>query len=97
MSKHLAAEADFGLNITALENGYYRVVLDPESGAVKSIFDKELNQELVKTSSPYRFDEYLYLTGGDEWPNRLQEFSSATPIPKLDIHAATGGAPGVCD
>jgi alpha-mannosidase len=74
-----------------MENGYYRVVLDPDSGAVKSIFDKELNRELVKMSSPYRFDQYLYVTGGDEWPNRLQEFSSVTPIPKLDIHAATGG------
>jgi hypothetical protein len=74
-----------------LENRYYRITLAPESGAVKSIFDKELNQELVRTSSPYRFDQYLYVTGGDGWPNRLQEFSSTAPIPKLDIHAATGG------
>jgi len=80
-------------NVSAevLENRYYRIVLAPESGAVKSILDKELDQELVKTSSPYRFDQYLYVTGGDEGPNRLQEFSSATPITKLDIHAATGG------
>jgi len=35
-----------------VENQYYRVVLDPESGAVKSIFDKELNKELVNTSAP---------------------------------------------
>jgi hypothetical protein len=75
----------------ALENRYYRIALDAASGAVKSIFDKELNQELVKASSPYRFDQYLYVTGGDQWPNRLLEFSSATPIPKLDIHAANGG------
>jgi hypothetical protein len=35
-----------------LENRYYRLVLDAESGAVKSIFDKELEKELVNTSSP---------------------------------------------
>jgi hypothetical protein len=75
----------------ALENGFYRITLDAESGAVKSIFDKELGQELVKALSPYRFDQYLYVTGADEWPNRMQEFSSATPMPKLDIHAASGG------
>ena len=44
------------------------MVLDPESGAVKSIFDKELNKELVNTSSPYRFDQYLYVTGADKTP-----------------------------
>jgi len=74
-----------------LENRYYRITLDVESGAVKSIFDKELDQEIVNTSSPYRFDQYLYVTGGDEWPNRIQHFGATIPIPELKIHAATGG------
>ena len=60
-----------------MENQYYRVVLDPDSGAVKSIFDKELNKELVNASSPYRFDQYLYVTGADQAPNRLIQYSSA--------------------
>jgi hypothetical protein len=74
-----------------MENAYYRITLDAKSGAVQSIFDKDLNQELVKTSSPYRFDQYLYVTGGDHFPNRLQEFSSATPTPALDINGTSGG------
>ena len=74
-----------------LENQFYRVVLDAESGAVKSIFDKELNKELVNTSSPYRFDQYLYVTGGDQSPNRLLEYSATWPIPELTIHNAGGG------
>ena len=74
-----------------LENQYYRVVLDPESGAVKSIFDKELNKELVNASSPYRFDQYLYVTGADQTPNRLVEYSSGWPVPKLSIHNAGVG------
>lgn len=74
-----------------LENQYYRVGLDPESGAVKSIFDKELNQELVNTTSPYRFDQYLYVTGADQIPNRLVEYSSGWPTPELSIHNAGGG------
>ena len=49
-----------------IENRYYRVVLDADSGAIKSIFDKELNKELVNTSSPYRFNQYLYVTGADQ-------------------------------
>ena len=74
-----------------LENQYYRVVLDAESGAVRSIFDKELNKELVNASSPYRFDQYLYVTGADQFPNRLAEYSAVSPIPQLSIHNAGGG------
>jgi hypothetical protein len=74
-----------------LENAYYRLTLDAYSGAVRSIIDKQMNEELVNTSSPYRFDQYLYVTGGDQFPNRIQEFSSSTPMPALDIDAANAG------
>ena len=74
-----------------MENQYYRLVLDPASGAVKSIFDKELNKELVNASSTYRFDQYLYVTGADQTPNRLVQYSSVWPVPELSIHNASGG------
>jgi hypothetical protein len=74
-----------------IENPYYRVALDAASGSVRSIFDKELNKELVNASSPYRFDQYLYVTGGDESPNRILEFSPTSPIPELTPHGASGG------
>lgn len=74
-----------------LENAFYRITLDAASGAVQSIVDKQMNQELVSASSPYKFDQYLYVTGGDKFPNRIQEFSSATRMPALDIDAASAG------
>jgi alpha-mannosidase len=74
-----------------MENQYYRLVLDPASGAVKSIFDKELNKELVNASSPYRFDQYLYVTGADQTPNRLIQYTSVAPVPELSIHNAGAG------
>jgi hypothetical protein len=76
---------------TTMENEYYRVVLDAESGSVKSIFDKELKKELVNPSSPYRFDEYVYVTGGDKVPNRLMAYTETSPIPQLTVHTASGG------
>jgi len=76
---------------TTAENQYYRVVFDAESGAIRSIFDKELNKELVNTSSPYRFDQYLYVTGADQLPNRAVQYSSAVPEPELAIHGADSG------
>jgi hypothetical protein len=44
----------------ALENRFYRVALDPATGGVTSIFDKELNAELVDSRSPYTMNQYVY-------------------------------------
>jgi len=43
-----------------IENKYFRITLDPQTGAVAGIFDKELNRELVDQASPYRFNQYVY-------------------------------------
>ena len=86
-----AAPSPSAISGTTIENQFYRVELDAESGAVKSVFDKELQKELVNTSSPYRFDQYLYVTGGDQSPNPLLEYSATLPPPELTIHNAGGG------
>jgi alpha-mannosidase len=75
-----------------LENGFYRVTLDPASGSIASIFDKHLGRELVDPSSPYRFGQYLYVTGGDNYPeNSLYRFGSGLQPPALTVHAAESG------
>ena len=76
---------------TILENTFYRVTLDPASGSVASILDKELNRELVDSSSSYRFNQFLYVSGADELPNRLVQYSTVSPVPDLKIHPATEG------
>ena len=79
------------LNGEVVENSYYRLTLDPESGAVKSIYDKNLGREMVDSSSPYRFGQYLYVTGADELPNRLVQYRAVSPVPGLAVHPAGGG------
>ncbi|HZY64188.1 MAG TPA: glycoside hydrolase family 38 C-terminal domain-containing protein, partial [Edaphobacter sp.] len=76
---------------TVLESPYYRVTLDPESGAVLSIYDKQLQRELVNRQSPYRFGQYLYVTGGDHGPNKILAFSHVHPDAKLQVHASHSG------
>ena len=49
---------------STLESRYYRVAFDPASGAVTSLFDKELQRELVDQKAPYRLNQYLYVAGG---------------------------------
>jgi len=76
---------------TGLENAYYRVELDPSTGAVRSIFDKELGHELVDLKSDFRFGEYCYVTGGDEKPNNILRYDAASSPPRLEIHHAEQG------
>jgi hypothetical protein len=75
-----------------IESRFYRVTLDPASGSVRSIFDKELNRELVDSASPYRFNQYVYVTGGDNPPfTQLLTYRRHLPFAKLDSHPATEG------
>ncbi|HEY1731868.1 MAG TPA: polysaccharide lyase family protein, partial [Terriglobales bacterium] len=76
---------------TTLESPYYRVTLDPTTGAVRSIYDKQLQRELVNQQSPYRFGQYLYVTGGDKVPNTLLQYSHVYPKPDLEVHPAQNG------
>jgi alpha-mannosidase len=74
-----------------IENSFYRVVLDPASGAIKSIFDKQLGRELVDASSPYRFGQYVYVTGGEGFPNQLLTYRKTAPAARLETHMGSGG------
>jgi hypothetical protein len=76
---------------TALENNFYRIALDIERGSVRSIFDKELQRELVSDAGPHSFNQYLYVTGADQLPNRLVQYSTVSPLPELSIRSAGNG------
>ncbi|HEV2133403.1 MAG TPA: polysaccharide lyase family protein [Terracidiphilus sp.] len=75
-----------------LENRYYRITLDPERGAIRSIFDKQLLRELVDSASPYRFGAYVYVQGADDMPgNSLYRYGAAQHLPELHPAAASNG------
>jgi hypothetical protein len=74
-----------------IENSFYRVRLDASSGAIASIYDKQLGRELVDESSPYRFGQYVYVTGGEGFPNQLLTYRKTAPVARLETHASAGG------
>lgn len=41
------------------ENAFYKITLDPATGCIASLFDKELGRELVKKNAPQAFGQYL--------------------------------------
>lgn len=88
---HTSTPASQIITSTTIESPFYRVELDPASGGIRSIYDKELNRELVDTQSPWRFGQYLYVTGGDEEPNSILQYRAVSPRPELHPHAAKDG------
>jgi len=73
-----------------LENAYYRIEVDPQAGAIKGVFDKQLDRDMVDTSSPYRFNQYLYVSGGSG-ETQFVYMRKSLPFPKLTITSASGG------
>lgn len=43
-----------------MENRYYRLRFDPQTGAIASLWDRELNVELVDRTAPHKLGEYVY-------------------------------------
>ena len=77
---------------TSFENRYYRVAVDADSGAFRSIWDKDLGRELVDANSPYRFGAYVYVSGADDMPNNsLYRFGASLKPPQLTPVPASHG------
>jgi len=77
-----------------LDNRFYTVKFDPKTGAVMSIFDKDLKREVVD-SSTYGLGGYLYATAKN--PGSLLGYSTEKPDIKLDEVAATSLIKSVSD
>jgi len=75
-----------------LENNYYRITLDPDHGAIRSVYDKQLQKELVDGKSPFAFASYIYVQGADDMPgNSLYRFGAAQYLPHLNAIEASHG------
>ena len=77
-------------NDKTLENNFYRITIDDSTGAVASIYDKQLQREIVDSGSPYKFGQYLYVTGGDGNTQMINPFPALAPG-QLTIHPASQG------
>lgn len=84
-----------------VENAFYRITIDPSRGGISSVFDKQLGQELLDTSSPYALDQYVYAGYGHDGASLIQQrtrfnstllqYSTALPHPNLAVSVAENG------
>lgn len=74
-----------------IDSAFYRIKVDRESGALSSLYDKQLNRELVDSHSPYKFGQYLYVTGGDGDTQVINPYPSQ-PRGSLAVHPSSDGS-----
>ena len=72
-----------------MENEFYRVTLDPKSGGLTSVLDKETGRELVDAESEYRLGELIYVSGG-EGSYAISSNLQGLPPPKFTYHRQQG-------
>lgn len=58
--------------ITELDNQWYTIKIDEDRGAISSIFDKEVNMELVDQNAEWKLGEFIYETLGNR--DQLNQF-----------------------
>lgn len=68
-----------------IENEYYRVTLNPKTGGIQSIYDKQIKRELVDTNADFDLGELVYVTGG-EGTSAIHSNLKRLPKPKFEYH-----------
>lgn len=71
-----------------IENQYYRLTVDSQTGGLASLFDKAANRELLDRRSPYKLNQYLYVSGGENSMILNFTFGSAPANLTVDVPAA---------
>jgi alpha-mannosidase len=74
-------------NIEKMENQYYRLVIDKNTGAINSLFDKELSLELADQQNPYKIGQLVRET----LPDRDTLKPSHTSVSNIKIGNGTNG------
>jgi alpha-mannosidase len=70
-----------------LENNYYKIIIDKQTGALKSLFDKELGQELIDAQNPYKIGQLVKET----IPDRGIIKPSHTTVSNVKIEKGVNG------
>ncbi len=58
-AKRASSSRSLKIGPTSLENQYFRVVLDQQTGAIQSIYDKEQDREMVDKSAPHQLNQLV--------------------------------------
>jgi alpha-mannosidase len=70
-----------------LENSFYKISVDKNTGAISSLFDKELGTELIDQSNPYQIGQLVHETV----PNRDSLSLKHTSVVNVNVEPGKNG------
>ena len=99
-----SAEATVGTSNHTIESPFFKAKLDPVCGAIVSLIDKRSGRELVDTTGPHKFGQYLYERFGKKevneylqayvppgWHKTHDVITTKADMPDAPYQAATAG------
>lgn len=91
---------DIAVGPDMLESRFYRIKIDPKTGGISSIYDKELKRELVDESAPHRVNQFVtrwIQSGKIEGPTSVtvQKGQTGPVYGSLIIKAQGAGCPQI--
>ena len=81
-------KANDNLITEILENAYYKIVIDKSTGALSSLIDKELNQEIVDSQNPWKLGQLIRET----LPDRRKMIPSHSSVSNVKVEHGTNGS-----
>jgi len=91
---------DFASNVlvneTRLENRFFKVTLNPQTGTIASIYDKELKRELVDQEAPHQLNQFIarWVKTGEEISPLISNISKGQNGPVYGSLVVTGDGAG---
>jgi Glycosyl hydrolases family 38 N-terminal domain/Glycosyl hydrolases family 38 C-terminal domain len=68
-----------------LENAFYRMEISPQTGAVRSLKDRETGRELVDASAPWQLGQFIYERMDDREEFNRPSFQSKSPFRRTTL------------
>ncbi|MEE4177923.1 MAG: glycoside hydrolase family 38 C-terminal domain-containing protein [Bacteroides sp.] len=92
IAKKKVLEAPLG-ELKEMENDWYQIVIDPEKGAITSLFDKELGLEMIDSKAEWKLGEFIYelLDNREQMEAFKLDNYSREPLDELWIEAYEEG------
>ncbi len=95
-AKRDSANSNLHADSALLENRFFRVRLDPATGAIISIYDKELERELVDAKAPHQLNQLVvrWVASGKQESATAAAIEKRSSGPVLASLRSTSKAPG---
>lgn len=78
----------FEVGKQSIENQFYRIKFNPQTGTIQSIWDKEMKRELVNTNLSYQFNQMVYVHKNGHESLEGFEYSPSNAL----LHPGNSGA-----